>query len=39
MKFGLFYLFTDFGNISQQKLFDEVLGEIEVGEKMGFDSV
>ncbi len=39
MKFGLFYLFSDFGNISQQTLFDEVLGEIEVGEEMGFDSV
>lgn len=39
MKYGLFYLFSDFGNISQQTLFDEVLGEIEVGEEMGFDSV
>ncbi len=39
MKFGLFYLFSDFGNISQQTLFDEVLQEIEVGEETGFDSV
>jgi alkanesulfonate monooxygenase SsuD/methylene tetrahydromethanopterin reductase-like flavin-dependent oxidoreductase (luciferase family) len=39
MKFGLFYLFSDFGNVSQQQLFDEVLVEIERGEELGFDSV
>jgi len=39
MKFGLFYLFSDFGNIEQRQLFDEVLGEIEYGETLGFDSV
>jgi alkanesulfonate monooxygenase SsuD/methylene tetrahydromethanopterin reductase-like flavin-dependent oxidoreductase (luciferase family) len=39
MKFGLFYLFSDFGNIPQRQLFDEVLEEIEFGEELGFDSV
>ena len=39
MKFGLFYLFSDFGNITQQQLFDEVLEEIERGEELGFESV
>jgi len=39
MRFGLFYLFSDFGDISQQQLFQEVLEEIEVGEELGFDSV
>jgi alkanesulfonate monooxygenase SsuD/methylene tetrahydromethanopterin reductase-like flavin-dependent oxidoreductase (luciferase family) len=39
MKFGLFYLFSDFGNISQEALFAEVLEEIELGEELGFDSV
>jgi alkanesulfonate monooxygenase SsuD/methylene tetrahydromethanopterin reductase-like flavin-dependent oxidoreductase (luciferase family) len=39
MKFGLFYLFSDFGNISQDQLFREVLEEIEYAEELGFDSV
>jgi alkanesulfonate monooxygenase SsuD/methylene tetrahydromethanopterin reductase-like flavin-dependent oxidoreductase (luciferase family) len=39
MKFGLFYLFSDFGNIPQDQLFHEVLEEIEYGEELGFDSV
>ncbi|MDP7545841.1 MAG: LLM class flavin-dependent oxidoreductase [Alphaproteobacteria bacterium] len=39
MKFGLFYLFSDFGNIPQQQLFDEVMEEIEDGEALGFESV
>ena len=39
MKFGLFYLFSDFGNIPQDKVFNEVLEEIEYGEELGFDSV
>lgn len=39
MKFGLFYLFSDFGNIPQDRLFSEVLEEIEYGEELGFDSV
>ncbi len=39
MKFGLFYLFSDFGDIPQDQLFDEVMAEIEHGEALGFDSV
>ncbi len=39
MKFGLFYLFSDFGDIPQQQLFKEVLTEIEYGEELGFESV
>lgn len=39
MKFGLFYLFSDFGDIPQDRLFNEVLEEIEYGEELGFDSV
>jgi alkanesulfonate monooxygenase SsuD/methylene tetrahydromethanopterin reductase-like flavin-dependent oxidoreductase (luciferase family) len=39
MKFGLFYLFSDFGNISQEQLFNDFLVEIEYGEELGFESV
>ncbi len=39
MKFGLFYLFSDFGDIPQDQLFKEVLKEIEYGEELGYDSV
>jgi len=39
MKFGLFYLFSDFGDIPQDQVFNEVLDEIEYGEELGFDSV
>ena len=39
MKFGLFYLFSDFGNIPQDQIFKEVLDEIEYGEELGFDSI
>ncbi|MDP6344723.1 MAG: LLM class flavin-dependent oxidoreductase [Alphaproteobacteria bacterium] len=39
MKFGLFYLFSDFGDITQQQLFSDVLEEIEHGEELGFESV
>ena len=39
MKFGLFYLFSDFGNIPQDQVFHEVLEEIEYAEELGFDSV
>ena len=38
MKFGLFYLFSDFGDIPQDRIFNEVLEEIEFGEELGFDS-
>ena len=39
MKFGLFYLFSDFGNIPQDQIFREVLEEIEFGEELGFESI
>jgi alkanesulfonate monooxygenase SsuD/methylene tetrahydromethanopterin reductase-like flavin-dependent oxidoreductase (luciferase family) len=39
MKFGLFYLFSDFGHIPQDQLFHEILEEIEYAEELGFDSV
>jgi alkanesulfonate monooxygenase SsuD/methylene tetrahydromethanopterin reductase-like flavin-dependent oxidoreductase (luciferase family) len=39
MKFGLFYLFSDFGNSPQDRLFHEILEEIEYGEELGYDSV
>ena len=39
MKFGLFYLFSDFGDIPQERLFAEVMEEIEHGEALGFESV
>lgn len=39
MKLGLSYLFSDFGNVSHNQLFNEVLEEIERGEELGFDSV
>ncbi|HJO83477.1 MAG: LLM class flavin-dependent oxidoreductase [SAR202 cluster bacterium] len=39
MHFGLFYLFSDFGNIPQDQVFNEVLDEIEYAEELGFDSI
>ena len=39
MKFGLFYLFSDFGDVSQQQVFDQVLREVEYGEELGYESV
>ena len=39
MKFGLFYLFSDFGNIKQDRLLQEVLEEITYAEELGFESV
>tara|TARA_B100000315_G_scaffold193622_1_gene184161 strand:+ start:624 stop:1697 length:1074 start_codon:yes stop_codon:yes gene_type:complete len=39
MQFGLFYLFSDFGDIPQERLFAEVMEEIEHGEALGFESV
>ncbi len=39
MKFGLFYLFSDFGDIPQQQIYKEVLDEIEHAETLGFESV
>ena len=39
MKFGLFYLFSEFGDVPQARIFSEVLEEIDYGEELGFDSV
>ncbi len=39
MKFGLFYLFSDFGTIAQDRLLREVLEEITYAEELGFESV
>ena len=39
MKFGLFYLFSEFGDMPQDRIFREVLEEIDYGEELGFDSV
>ena len=39
MKFGLFYLFRDFGNVSQAQLFNEMLEEVEYAEELGFESI
>jgi alkanesulfonate monooxygenase SsuD/methylene tetrahydromethanopterin reductase-like flavin-dependent oxidoreductase (luciferase family) len=39
MKFGLFYLFSDFGTTAQDRLFHEVLEEITYAEELGFESV
>ena len=39
MKFGLFYLFSDFGRIAQDRLLHEVLEEVTYAEELGFESV
>jgi alkanesulfonate monooxygenase SsuD/methylene tetrahydromethanopterin reductase-like flavin-dependent oxidoreductase (luciferase family) len=39
MKFGLFYLFSEFGDVPQDRIFREILEEIDYGEELGFDSV
>ena len=39
MKVGLFYLFREFGDVPQDRIFSEVLEEIDYGEELGFDSV
>ncbi len=39
MQFGLFYLFSEFGDVLQERIFSEVLEEIDYGEELGFDSV
>lgn len=39
MKFGLMYLFSDFGSVPQNQVFKDVLAEIEYAEELGFDSV
>ncbi|MEE9249313.1 MAG: LLM class flavin-dependent oxidoreductase [Dehalococcoidia bacterium] len=39
MKFGLFYLFSEFEGVPQDQIFNEVLEEVEYAEELGFDSV
>lgn len=39
MKFGLMNLFSDYGNVSQEKVLWESLEEIDYAEELGFDSV
>ncbi|MFQ5874153.1 MAG: LLM class flavin-dependent oxidoreductase, partial [Dehalococcoidia bacterium] len=39
MKFGLMYLFSDFGHIPQERVFQEFLEEMEYAEELGFDSI
>jgi alkanesulfonate monooxygenase SsuD/methylene tetrahydromethanopterin reductase-like flavin-dependent oxidoreductase (luciferase family) len=39
MRIGLFYLFSEFGDVPQDRIFREVLEEIDYGEELGFDSV
>jgi len=39
MRFGLMYLFSDFGDRPQERAFHEFLEEVEYAEELGFDSV
>lgn len=39
MKVGLMFLFSDFSNMPQEQVFEEVLEEIDYAEELGFDSV
>lgn len=39
MKVGLMFLFSEFSNMPQKRVFDEVLEEIDFAEELGFDSV
>ncbi len=39
MQFGLMYLFSDFESVPQDRVFRDVLDEIEYAEELGFDSV
>ena len=39
MQFGLMYLFSEFGNTPQAQIFEEFLEEVELAEKLGFDSI
>ena len=39
MRLGMFYLFSEFGDMAQDRIFSEVLEEIDYGEELGFDSV
>ena len=39
MRFGLMYLFGEFGNFSQAQAFKDFLTEVELAEELGFDAV
>ena len=39
MKFGLMYLFSEYGELPQAQVFAEFLEEVEAAEALGFDSV
>ncbi len=39
MQFGLMYLFSEFGDTPQARVFGEFLDEVEAAEELGFDSV
>ena len=39
MKFGLMFLFSELGKMPQERVFQEVLEEIDYAEELGFDSV
>lgn len=39
MRFGMMYLFSEFGTIPQAQVFKEFIEEVELAEELGFDSV
>ena len=39
MKFGMMYLFSEYGEIPQSQVFKEFLEEVELAEELGFDSI
>ncbi|MDP6688824.1 MAG: LLM class flavin-dependent oxidoreductase [Alphaproteobacteria bacterium] len=39
MKFGMMYLFSEYGEIPQAQVFKEFLEEVELAEELGFDSI
>ncbi|MBM3489525.1 MAG: LLM class flavin-dependent oxidoreductase [Alphaproteobacteria bacterium] len=39
MRFGLMYLFSEFGSTSQAQAFKDFLAEVELAEELGFDAV
>ncbi len=39
MQFGLMYLFSEYGNITQAEAFEQFLEEVEYADELGFDAV
>ena len=39
MKFGMMYLFSEYGEIPQAQVFKDFLEEVELAEELGFDSI